>query len=94
LTVHHQLGNVIQKNPCDKWVPVTTEWRVLGLRMEEWPPIWSVAANILNKHSRTADEGWFSSLGVGRGVRPPRENPCYDIFTRRDAFSGDKTIRR
>jgi hypothetical protein len=22
----------------DKWVPVTTAWRVLRLRMEEWPP--------------------------------------------------------
>jgi hypothetical protein len=28
----------------------------------------TVAANILNKQSRTADEGWFSSLGVGRGA--------------------------
>jgi hypothetical protein len=27
-----------------------------------------VAANILNKQSRTADKGWFSSLGVGRGA--------------------------
>jgi hypothetical protein len=25
--------------------------------------IWRVAANILNKQSRTADKGWFSSLG-------------------------------
>jgi hypothetical protein len=25
-----------------------------------------VAANILNKQSRTADKGWSSSLGVGR----------------------------
>jgi hypothetical protein len=24
--------------------------------------------NILNKQSRTADKGWFSSLGVGRGA--------------------------
>ena len=23
---------------CDKWVPVTTAWRVLRLRMEERPP--------------------------------------------------------
>jgi hypothetical protein len=29
--------------------------------------IWRVAANILNKQSRTADSGWSSSLGVGRG---------------------------
>jgi hypothetical protein len=27
------------------------------------------AANKLNKQSRTADEGWSSSLGVGRGVK-------------------------
>ena len=34
------------------WVPVTTAWRVLGLRMEEWPPIWRVAVNKLNADSR------------------------------------------
>jgi hypothetical protein len=27
--------------------------------------IWRVVANILNKQSRTADKGWYSSLGVG-----------------------------
>ena len=52
----------------DKWVPVTTAWRVLRLRMEERPPVWRVAANILNKQSRRADKGWSSSLGVGRGA--------------------------
>ena len=36
--------------------------------MEERPPIWRVAANVLNKQSRTAEEGWSSSLGVGRGA--------------------------
>jgi hypothetical protein len=30
--------------------------------------IWRVAANTLNKQSRTADRGWSSSLGVGRGA--------------------------
>jgi hypothetical protein len=33
--------------------------------------IWSVAANVLNKQSRTADRGWSSSLGVGRGANNP-----------------------
>jgi hypothetical protein len=33
--------------------------------------IWRVAANILNKQSRTADKGWPSSLGVGRGLTTP-----------------------
>jgi hypothetical protein len=30
--------------------------------------IWRVAANILNKQSWTADNGWSSSLGVERGA--------------------------
>jgi hypothetical protein len=30
--------------------------------------IWRVAANILNKQSGRADNGWSSSLGVGRGA--------------------------
>jgi hypothetical protein len=30
--------------------------------------VWRVAANILNKQSRTADKGWSSSLVVGRGA--------------------------
>jgi len=59
------IGNYI----CDKWVPVTTEWRVLELRMQERPPIRTAAANILNKWSRTADKGWYSSLGVGQDAK-------------------------
>jgi hypothetical protein len=45
---------------------VTTAWQVAvgGDALQ----IWRVAANILNKQSRTADKGWPSSLGVGRGV--------------------------
>jgi len=50
-------------------LPVTTAWRVLCLRMEEWPQIWRVAAKILNKLSRTADKGWSSSFGFGRGAK-------------------------
>ena len=69
-----------QLNP----VPVTTAWRALRLRMEERPPIWRVAANILNKHSRTADKGWSFSLGggggVGRGTN--RSSPCKRILLR------------
>jgi hypothetical protein len=30
--------------------------------------IWRVAANILNKQSRTTDKGWSSRLGAGRGA--------------------------
>jgi hypothetical protein len=31
--------------------------------------IWSVAANILNKQSRTTNKGWSSSLRVGCGAK-------------------------
>jgi hypothetical protein len=33
--------------------------------------VWRVAANILNKKSRTADSGWSSSLGDGQGANNP-----------------------
>jgi hypothetical protein len=40
-----------------------------------------VAANILNKQSLTADKGWSSSLGVGRGAdNPHRKN--FSIVTK------------
>jgi hypothetical protein len=39
--------------------------------MEEVLQVWRVAANILNKPSRTVDKGWSSSLGVGRGAATP-----------------------
>ena len=52
----------------DNWVPVTTAWRVLRLRMEERPPIRRVAANIWNKQSRIAEKGWSCRLGFGRGA--------------------------
>jgi len=53
------------------WVPVTTAWCVLRLRMEERPPIWRVAVNKLNKQPRTGDEGWYSRLGIGLGANNP-----------------------
>ena len=45
---------------------VTTAWHVLRLWMDEWPPIWRVAANTLNKQSWKANKGWSYSFGVGR----------------------------
>jgi hypothetical protein len=48
---------------------VTTRPRVAD--RGEGLQIWRVAANILNKHSRTADRGWPSSLEVGRGANYP-----------------------
>ena len=52
----------------DKWVPVTTAWRVLRLQMEERHPIWRVAGNILNKQPWRADKGWSYGLGVRQGA--------------------------
>jgi len=57
------------------WVPVTTAWRVLRLRMEERPPIWRVAVNILYKQSRTADKEWSSSWGGGGGLGKGLKSP-------------------
>ena len=48
-----------------EWVPVTTTCRV-RLRMEDWPPTWRVAADILNMQSPRADKRLSSSLGFGR----------------------------
>jgi hypothetical protein len=51
------------------WRQVTTAWRVLRLRIEERPPMWkAAAAYVLNKHSRTADKGYFYSLEFWRGT--------------------------
>jgi len=43
---------------------VTMAWHVLRLRMEEQPPVWTVAVNIVNKQLQTADKGWSSSWVV------------------------------
>jgi hypothetical protein len=60
-----------------------TVWYVLGLLMKEWLPVWRVAANILNKKSRTAKNGWSSSLGFGRNANnssPKKNASCYEMF--------------
>jgi len=51
-----------------EWDPVTKEWHIFRLWMEERPPIWRVDVNILNKQSRTVNKTWSSKLGVGRGA--------------------------
>ena len=63
----------------EKCVSVTTAWRVLRLRIEERPPIRRVAANILNRQSRTAKKGWSS---MGEELTAPQSNKvsCYEMF--------------
>ena len=45
-------------------ITVITAWPTQWLRMEERPPMWRVAANILNKQWRPTYKGWSSRLGV------------------------------
>jgi len=48
----------------------------------------------LNKQLRTADKGWSSSLGVGRGAKSPHCKTLMLSNTHmRNDFSGDKTIQ-
>ena len=74
----------------DKWVPVTTAWRVLGLRVGERPPIRRKAVNILNKQSRTADKGWFPALGLGEVLTTPRRKQlrCCKTFHKASDLNG------
>jgi type IV secretory pathway TrbD component len=58
-------------------VTVTTTCRVLRLWIEERLPLWSVAANILNKQTRTDDKVWSSSLKVGKRANNSENWPCY-----------------
>jgi len=55
----------------DKRVPVATAWRVLRLRMEERPPIWRSAANILNNQSRKDDKGGPPAWWLGEVLTTP-----------------------
>jgi hypothetical protein len=42
---------------------VTTAWRMLSFKMEQWPP----ATVIWNKQLITANKGWSSTFGLGPG---------------------------
>jgi hypothetical protein len=46
--------------------------------MEERPPIWRVAVNILNKQSRTADKMWSSSSGLVEMLTMPHRKNCME----------------
>jgi len=63
--------------------------------IEERVPIRRVAVNKLNKQSQIADEGWDSSLGVGRGAnKPSLLKLMFRNTLRRVYSSGDKTIQK
>ena len=75
-------------------VPVTTAWRFPSLRLEERPPIRRVAANILNKQSRTADKGWSSSLGLGEVLTTPHLKNVSCCETMSYEERGDRGVER
>ena len=68
---------------------------VLRLWMDEQPPMWMAAANILNKQSRTADKGWSSSLEVGRGAdHSPRYVTFHKVYDLQWSFGTKQTIAK
>jgi len=46
---------------------VTSAWCVLGLRMEEQPPVWRVAAKYIESAVVDSQQGVSFSLEVGQG---------------------------
>jgi hypothetical protein len=63
---------------------------ILRFRMEERPPVWRVAANILNKQSRTADNGWSSSISLLWNIHRQNLGPglilWYDLSNERETW--------
>jgi hypothetical protein len=76
----------------DKWVLVTTAWRVLRSRMEKRPQLWKVAVNILNEQSRTADKGWSFGVRVSRGA-PHRINCHVMILSQLPRAGTDSLVK-
>jgi len=62
------------------WFPVTTAWRVLGLRKKKRPSVWWVAANVLNKHSGQPTRDCPPAWELGEVLTTPRRKnrPCYE----------------
>jgi hypothetical protein len=57
--------------------------------MEERPPIWRVAADILNKQSRKADKGWSFSLGgFGEVLTNPHRKNVHDAKQSKSIMAG------
>jgi hypothetical protein len=51
-----------------------------------------VAANILDKQSRTAGKGWSSISGVGQGLTTPQlKKKCYEMLYRASYLEGFPT---
>jgi hypothetical protein len=70
-------------NP-DKWIPVTTAWRVFGLLVEKRPPLLMVSTNIWNKQLWTTDKRWSSAWGLGEVLTTPHHKNwhSHETYTR------------
>ena len=66
-----------------KWVCVYMAWRVLTLRMEEQPPVWRVAVNIMNNPSQTSESGGPPAWGLSELITTPhcKNMSWYEFFT-------------
>jgi hypothetical protein len=64
----HYCSSVTHSFDHVKWVPVTMEWCILKLQLEERSPIWKVAKNILNKQLWTAIRGGPPVWGLYKGL--------------------------
>ena len=58
----------------EELVPITAAWHVLRLRVEERPPIWRVAANVLIGSREQATRGGPLALRLGEVLTNPRPN--------------------
>jgi hypothetical protein len=56
-------------------------WHVLRIQMEEWPPVWKAAVNILNKQSQTGDNAGQPAWGWGKVliISHCKSRPCYEM---------------
>lgn len=76
----------------DRWVPSPWDECILKLRIEEQPPIWRIAAKVLNKQLHTSSKGWSSNLGVGWGAvyYTPRKLTMLQNHSQQSGILGSK----
>jgi hypothetical protein len=49
--------------------------------MEEWPPVWRIVVNILNKQSQPGDKGGPPAWGLGEVLTTPHHKnaSCFEL---------------
>jgi hypothetical protein len=76
----HLTNDAASRN--NEWVPATTLWRVLRLRIQQRSPIRKAAVNIMNRQLRKADKEWSSSLVLGEVLTNPHRKylQCHETL--------------